>query len=113
MADPAPAPGGKLRIVVLGMVSVSKGMRLLSEGLPQLLEFAELHLVGAKEAGELFRDMPGVHVVDQFASEELPAIVAPIPPDVGLLLSIVPETFSYTLSELFLLGIPPSAPRLG
>lgn len=113
MADHGPAPGGKLRIVVLGMLSVSKGMRLLSEGLPQLLEFAEIHLVGAKEAGELFRDMPGVHVIDQYASEDLPAIVASIQPDVGLLLSIVPETFSYTLSELFLLGIPPAATRLG
>ncbi|HJX57570.1 MAG TPA: glycosyltransferase, partial [Thiobacillus sp.] len=113
MPHHGPAPGGKLRIVVLGMLSVSKGMRLLSEGLPQLLEFAEIHLVGAKEAGELFRDIPGVHVVEQYASEDLPAIVASIQPDVGLLLSIVPETFSYTLSELFLLGIPPAATRLG
>jgi hypothetical protein len=32
---------------------------------------------------------------------------------VGLLLSTVPETFSYTLSELFAAGIPPIASRLG
>jgi len=108
-----PAPDGKLRIVVLGMLSVSKGMRLLSEGLPELLKFAEVHLVGAKEAGELFRDIPGVHVVEHYASEELAAIVGAIQPDVGLLLSIVPETFSYTLSELFLLDIPPVATCLG
>lgn len=104
---------GKLRIVVLGMLSVSKGMRLLSEGLPELLKFAEIHLVGAKEVGELFRDTPGVNVVEQYAGEELPSIMASIQPDAGLLLSIVPETFSYTLSELFLLGIPPVATRQG
>ena len=36
-----------------------------------------------------------------------------IKPDIGLLLSSVPETFSYTLSELFAAGIPPIATNLG
>lgn len=109
----ADEPGGRLRVVVLGVLPTHKGVQLVSEGLQRLLEFAEIHLVGAKEYGEIFRDMPGVHVVDQYAMEELPAILAAIQPDVGLLPSIVPETFSYTLSEFFQLGIPPVATRLG
>ncbi len=109
----ADEPRDRLRVVVLGVLPLHKGARLLSEGLQRLLEFAEIHLVGAKEFGETFHDMAGVHIVDQYAIEELPAILASIQPDVGLLPSIVPETFSYTLSELFQLGIPPVATRLG
>ena len=44
--------GGKLRIVVLGMPSESKGVGLLSEGMDRLLEFAEVTLLGAREMGE-------------------------------------------------------------
>ena len=44
---------------------------------------------------------------------ELPKILQSLKPDLGLLLSNVPETFSYTLSELFAAGIPPVASRLG
>jgi len=105
--------GRKLRIVVLGRLSVSKGVRLLMDALDRLVEFAEVHLVGAMEVGELFRDKAGVHVVSQYSVEELPAILTAIQPDVGLLLSIWPETFSYTLSELFLMAIPPAATNLG
>ena len=44
---------------------------------------------------------------------ELPAILERIRPDLGLLLSIRLETFSYTLSELTELGIPVAATNLG
>ncbi|MBI1284063.1 MAG: glycosyltransferase [Thiobacillus sp.] len=119
LADLSPIPHaigqahGKLRVVILGMLSVSKGLHVLSEALERLLEVAELHLVGAKELGELFKDRPGVRVIDRYSMAELPGILSAIQPDVGLLLSVVPETFSYTLSELFMLGIPPVATRLG
>jgi GT2 family glycosyltransferase len=106
-------PERRLRVVVLGMLAVSKGGDLLRAGLDRLLEFADVYLVGAREVGELFLDRPGVHVVEEYAIEVLPAILADIRPDVGLLLSIWPESFSYTLSELWMLGIPPAATRLG
>jgi GT2 family glycosyltransferase/glycosyltransferase involved in cell wall biosynthesis len=119
LAELSPIPysgavaGGKLRIVVLGMLSESKGVGLLSEGMDRLLEFAEVTLLGAREMGELFTDKPGVQVISEYSPADLPAILAAMRPDVGLLLSVVPETFSYTLSELFMLGIPPAATRLG
>lgn len=109
----ASAPGERLRIVVLGMLAVSKGMRLLQECLDELRWFADIHLIGAREVGELFRDTPGVHVVDRYRPEELQGLIAGIAPDLGLLMSICHETFSYTLSELFAFGIPPVATRVG
>jgi GT2 family glycosyltransferase/glycosyltransferase involved in cell wall biosynthesis len=112
-----PYPGSeahdKLRVVVLGMLSVSKGVNLLLEGLEPLLEFAEVHLVGAREMGALFEGRPGVRIVSEYSLDDLPGILSAIRPDAALLLSVVPETFSYTLSELFMLGIPPVATNLG
>ena len=109
----AEEPSEKLRIVVLGALPVHKGLLLLTRILSQVLEFADLYLVGANEYGEIFRGMPGVYVVETYSAFALPEFIAEIKPDVGLLPSIVPETFSYTLSELFQLGIPPVASRLG
>jgi GT2 family glycosyltransferase len=103
----------RLKVMILGMLSVSKGSRLLDEALPGLLEFADIYLVGAREVGALYAGRAGVHVVDEYRLEDLPGIVAMIRPDVGVLLSIWPETFSYTLSELFLLGVPPAASNVG
>lgn len=103
----------KLRVVVLGMLSVSKGMRLLDEALDRLAVFAEIYLVGAMEVGEIFLDRPGVHVVSSYKLGELQNLLQSIRPDVGILLSIWPETFSYTLTELICMGVPPLTTRLG
>lgn len=110
---PARGAGGRLRVLILGIQSVTKGMNLLFEVLHELTRFADVYLVGAREAGELFRYRPNVHVVDQYHMDALPAIVEEIAPDLGLLLSTWPETFSYTLSELMQMRIPPVAPRMG
>lgn len=110
---PVLAKEEKLRVVVLGMLSVNKGMRLLGEALDKLADFAEIHLVGAMEVGEMFIDRPGVHVVSRYALDELQEVLQGIRPDVGMLLSIWPETFSYTLTELICMGVPPLATRLG
>lgn len=109
----APQPGEKLRIIVLGMLSVSKGIRLLEEALEHLTAISDIYLVGAKEAGELFLGRPGIHVVRHYRLEELQSLIQQIRPHAGLLMSILPETYSYTLTELQRLGIPPIATRLG
>jgi glycosyltransferase involved in cell wall biosynthesis len=104
---------GRLRVLVLGQLSVIKGVNLLFEAIDSLLEFADIHLVGCQELGELFSHRRGVYVIPHYSLSDLPTIVANINPDVGLLLSIGPESFSYTLSELMMLGIPPIATRIG
>ena len=48
-----------------------------------------------------------------YQKDELGALLREINPHLGLLLSTVPETFSYTLSELWAAGVPVLATRLG
>ncbi|MGZ5582204.1 MAG: glycosyltransferase [Usitatibacter sp.] len=108
-----PARGERLRVIVLGQLSVAKGSDLLREALGALTRFADLYLIGCREMGELFRFEPHVHVMSSYDLGELPMHVANINPHVGLLTSIVPETFSYALSELMMLGVPVAATRVG
>ena len=110
---PEPAREDRLRIMVFGQLSEAKGLELLQGALPELTRFAEVFLVGAREVGEIFRFKPHVHLVSNYDFDELPGHVANINPHVGLLMSIVPETFSYALSELWMLGVPVAATRVG
>ncbi len=74
---------------------------------------AEITLLGCGAAGmEAAREF-GWKAVERYEPRELPALVAEAAPHAGLLASIIPETFSYTLSELFALGVPPLATALG
>lgn len=116
LASTAPTVGndddGRLRIVMLGSLAPVKGLALLEQGLPELLQLAELHLLGCGEHGErLCR--PGVHVVPVYEHAALPGLLAAARPHLGLQLSLVPETFSYTLSELWHFGVPVLVTRVG
>lgn len=104
--DYTPPDEGPLRVVVLGRLSPEKGAELLLALRPQLLEFAELLLVGCGERiGPQWRH-PRITVVEHFQAQQLPALLAGLRPHVGLMVSVVPETFSYALSELWHAGIP-------
>lgn len=113
ITDRPTVAGEKLRVMVLGMLSVSKGVRLLAPALEQLTEYADIYLVGAQEVGELFKGRPGINLVSHYDPDQLQSLVEGIQPDLGLLLSIWPETYSYTLTELTRLGIPAMATRVG
>ena len=108
-----PSAHGRLRVLVLGQLSVAKGLHLLREALPAITEFADVYLLGCGELGELFKYQKHVQVVSQYRMDELAIHVGHINPHVGLLASIVPETFGYTLSELIMLGVPVAATRVG
>ena len=69
--------------------------------------------VGCGEYGREFEGLSHVVVIPQYNRKELPGVLRSIRPDLGLLLSVVPETFSYTLQELKNLAIPPVATRIG
>jgi glycosyltransferase involved in cell wall biosynthesis len=107
------APDRHLRVLVLGSVAPNKGLALLEEAAPKLLEFARLLLIGCGAHGQAFEQVAGVTVVPHYRWEDLPAILGELGPDVALLPSSVPETFSYTLQELSELGIPTLATNLG
>jgi glycosyltransferase involved in cell wall biosynthesis len=101
-----------LRAVVLGRLAPHKGAGLLREVITSTPGI-EYVLLGSGDGGEPFRGNPAVTVIPHYRHEELPELIRSFQPDVGLLLSTVHETFSYTLSELFALGIPPLATSLG
>jgi glycosyltransferase involved in cell wall biosynthesis len=104
---------GRLRLVVLGSLAPHKGQDLLKGMATQLRTFADLYLVGCGEYGKDFADLPNVQVIPEYRRDELPGLLQSMRPHLGMLLSVVPETFSYTLQELMELGIPVLATRIG
>ena len=110
---PAPLVGERLRVVVLGSLAPQKGRVLLEQLWPLIAEQVELLLIGADEDGEAFRNQPGITLIPRYQPDQLAALLMDFQPEVGLLLSVWPETFSYTLSELWLLGLPVVATNLG
>lgn len=105
--------GERLRLLVLGRINDAKGLQLLRQLLPRLNGAIDVFLIGAGKAAEALFGVSGVHILLDYAHARLPAIVAGLKPHAALLPSTVSETFSYTLSELWELGIPPIATRLG
>jgi GT2 family glycosyltransferase/glycosyltransferase involved in cell wall biosynthesis len=104
---------GKLRLLVLGRINGAKGLILLQQLLPALTSYCDLYLVGAGKAAEALFGASGVHILLDYEHAQLPGVLARIRPHAALLPSTVSETFSYTLSELWRLAIPPIATRLG
>jgi len=110
---PPPDEYQRLRIVVLGSLAPQKGRALLEKLLPELTRQVDLYLLGCDEDGSHFGNRPGVTVIPSYTHDELADYMAAIQPHLGLLLSVWPETFSYTLSELWLMGVPVVATDLG
>ncbi|MEE8339117.1 MAG: glycosyltransferase, partial [Xanthomonadales bacterium] len=104
---------GKLRLVIPGRVQEGKGKALLLEAIDELTQYAQVYLLGAGKEGEAFFGRSGVNVIIQYQRDELPALLADIGPHLAALLSVVPETFSYTLSEMQHLNVPVLATRVG
>ena len=104
---------GRLKIVVLGRLSPEKGGELFKEIIEHISTIADIWLLGAGESGAHFQGIQNTTIVPEYKKSELGEYLQKIDPDFGLLLSVVPETFSYTLSELWAAGIPVLATRLG
>ncbi len=114
--SPLPPPqrqSEKLRLLVPGRIHPGKGKRLLLNALPELSKLADVYLLGSGKDGEDFFGISGVHVSCQYQVEDLADEAALIAADAALLLSTVPETWSYTLSEMTALGIPVIATKIG
>ncbi|MFL6446312.1 MAG: glycosyltransferase [Bryobacteraceae bacterium] len=102
-----------LRILILGSMAIHKGRLLLEAMVPELLKFADLTIAGCRDFPDQFLSNPRIRVIPSYDRESLCQLVADVRPDIGLLLSVVPEAFSYTLHELQSMGVPPLATRLG
>jgi len=102
----------KLTAVVLGRLSPEKGLNLLREALPELSRLCDVVLLGCGRPGRALAGV-GVRVIPDYERGRLPALLAELGADFGLLLSVVPETFSYTLAELIHCSVPPVAVNRG
>jgi GT2 family glycosyltransferase len=99
-------PGQPLRVLVPGRLEGGKGEQLLAPMLDSLPAGVELLLLGTGNCGVRFEGRPSVRVIREYARDDLPAWIAELSPDLALLPSTVPETFSYTLSEMLALRLP-------
>lgn len=102
-----------LRVLVLGRINGGKGEELLAELIPALDPRIELLLLGAGRAGMRFFGTSRVHLQMDYQRTELPELIRQFAPDLALIPVTVAETFSYTLSELWSLGVPVLGTRLG
>lgn len=110
----APTPAGRRpRLLVPGRLAPHKGLNLLRQALPALCRHADILLLGSGDFGRAFKGMAGIEVIEHYAHTELPRIVRDFAPDLALLVSVLPESFSYTLSEMFALGVPVAATGIG
>jgi GT2 family glycosyltransferase/glycosyltransferase involved in cell wall biosynthesis len=100
-----------LRVLIPGNIGPAKGMNQIIE----LSEHAvknnfEIHLLGAV-SGKLRRiaengKLPNLILHGAYNREDFPKLVSKINPHIGAVLSIWPETFCHTLTELWASGLP-------
>ncbi len=103
----------KLSVLVPGRIAGGKGGELLLQCLPQLLEHADLILLGPATGALAFYAQAGIDVIPDYRMQDLPQLIAQLAPDLALLPRTVAETFSYSLSEMRSLGVPVLATQTG
>jgi len=108
-----PVDDAQLHLLIPGRLSAGKGLRLLRKALPRLAGKLRLTALGCGREGLALMGQPGIDLVPEYRREALPGLVAALKPHAALLLSTVPETWSYTLSEVRALGLAPVATRVG
>jgi glycosyltransferase involved in cell wall biosynthesis len=102
-----------LRLVVVGRMNARKGLELLRTAGKDLGTHAALTLVGCGPEAAATAAQMGWDAIGEYQLQELPGILQSLAPHAAILPSVVAETFSYTLSEMWTLGIPPIATALG
>lgn len=98
-------PGEPMRLLLLGGISVAKGGRfleVLAKAAPS--ENIEIHVLGTV-AGDIVLP-PHVRVHGPYLRDEVVEKIGAIRPHLGAILSIWPETFCHTLTELWAAGVP-------
>ena len=100
-----PSPGGPLRILVPGTITLAKGGAIVTD-IAALAEPGEIeiHILGTLE--DRLQPGPNMVVHGAYRREEFADHVRRIAPHVGAVFSIWAETYSHTLTELWAAGLP-------
>ena len=103
----------KLHLLIPGRLTAGKGLNLLKQALPELRNYARLTALGCgREAFSLMGES-GIDLIPNYQRDELPELIQTLRPQAALLLSTVPETWNYTLSEMRALKVLPVATNIG
>lgn len=106
----APQQGERLRIVSPGNMVIAKGLLLL-EQLARQRPDIEIHILGRAPSDAKLPDNIIVH--GSYPRDQLHHRIAQIKPHCGAILSIWPETWCHTLTELWAAGIPVIGVNMG
>lgn len=105
--------GRRLRVGLLGYLNWNKGLEIIRRTFEVARTIVDFHFIGAHDQGAEFAGRWGSHYVHHYSHQDLPALFEQNRLDLALLLPIVPESFSFTLSEAWCFCIPPAARPLG
>lgn len=108
-----PRDPNKPRLLILGELRPEKGAQLLTQLLPLVRKNTEVFLLGCGESAASYTVLPGIVIIPRYERACLGSVLAEIDPDLALFLSVWPETYSFTLSEVWQAGIVPVATNLG
>ncbi len=101
---------GKIKVIVPGNISVAKGALLIKKMIEEDKENTlEFHFLG-KVAPEL--NGLGIHH-GTYTRDDVVEKIKEIQPHIGIVLSLWPETFCHTLTEMWAAGIPVLGVDLG
>lgn len=96
--------GEPLRVLVPGNISVAKGANLIA-AIAEIDkgETVAFHILG--DHGRL-KDMPGLVTHGRYNRDDFVQRARDIKPHIGAVLSIWPETYCHTLTEMWAMGVP-------
>jgi O-antigen biosynthesis protein len=100
----APRSGEKIRLLCPGNISIAKGLAVIQQLALHFSDIVEVHILGNVSSELVLPENVIIH--GGYAREQFLQRVATIKPHVGAVLSIWPETWCHTLTELWAAGIP-------
>ena len=103
----------RLRVGVLGYLDWHKGLGILERCFDIARAITDLYFIGTHDPTSGLVARWGAHYIHDYEREKLPDILGRCRLDLALFLPLVPESFSYTLSEVQCFCIPPLARRIG
>ena len=110
-----PSTESKLKLLAPGNITDTKGGLLIKQLAQdeQLSSCLEVHILGNIQNQLNINDNSSIICHGGYDRNDFPEIVAALSPDIGLVLSIWPETYCHTLTELWMCDVPVIGTNLG